>query len=253
MDTSIYSHFSDATGGDAGLYSGVLSGHYGHKNRTVSDLSTSQTEGINMSDTVKNFHDAKVSFIAGTNAYADTASAMVTEYMTDAKKMAGLLVTVMNADYPVNECKDNPVLKTALNSCQRAVKRAGEGLPDSVGGVIRFAFSTATDAGEKVRTVSAEYLTQGQVDTIAARIKEDTATEAKREEEDKTVKEKQDRVALQALTDLDVFLRWKRDFDDTYPDHDIRKVMAAGMAKMTPAAPVKATPAKTATPAKKVA
>ena len=183
-----------------------------------------------MSKIVDTFHTAKESFIAGTNAYADAASELMQECGTDAGMAASELVKVMNADYPVESCRDNPVLKTALNRCQRAIKRAGEGLADGIGGRMVFKFSTATDNGEKVRTVSAEYLTQSQLDTIAERAAQDEAIKAERDAEDKAAAAENERIQKMQLTALDVFLRIKSDIASTYPDHDIREILAAGLA-----------------------
>jgi len=183
-----------------------------------------------MSNLVKQFHDAKLAYMAGSNKYAESAAALVQEHLTNAAAIGKVLVAVMNADYPVKDCKDNEPLKTALNSCQRAIKRAGECLPDSIGGKLVFKFSTATDNKEKVRTVAVEYLTPSQLEVIDKREKEDAAIEAQRAQEDAALQEERVRQEKLQLTDLDVFLRVYKDVQAEYPDHNIRQILAAGMA-----------------------
>lgn len=229
MTITLYScQPSAASSGGRAVYGGGHTANIG-KTRTLSELFQT-IEGNNMTTLITQFAEAKAAYILGGNQYADAAANMVAEHGTNAAAYAKTLVTVLNADYPVADCKDNPDLKTALNSCQKAVKRAGEALPDGIGGKLVFRFSTATDAGEKIRTVSAEYLTPSQLAIMEEREKADAAIAASRAEEDMELQSERVRMELLQLTALDVFLRVNKDIAETYPDHDIREILAAGMA-----------------------
>lgn len=183
-----------------------------------------------MSNYVENLHTAKENFLKGMGSYATVAQAVCNEFQSDTKSIESILVKALNNDYPIIETRDNAALKTALNSCQKAFKKAGESLADGKNGKLVFTFTTTGGKDSKTRSVTVKHLTADQVQVEAERQKQDEAIKAERAEQDAKLEEDKQRMMLQQLSDLDVFLRIKQDIANTYPDHDIKKVLAAGLA-----------------------
>ena len=173
-------------------------------------------------------HDAKSAFIAG--SYRSVASEIMNHYRTDADGIADELLAVVNTDYNLQDCKDNPELKKAFESLVRAFRDTGDGLPDGIGGKLVYKFSTTGGKDNKSRTVVVSYVTPEEMKIADEREAQDKAIKAERETQDKAIAEEKARIEMQSLTSLDVFLRIFGDAENTYPDHDMVKVVSAGLA-----------------------
>ena len=176
-------------------------------------------------------HAAKTDFLAG--GYEGITTEIVNFYGTDTVGIEKEILAVADIDYNIVAAKDNPPAKQAWNSFTKALRKAGECLPDNAGGKLVFKFSSCTNDGVKCRTVAISYMTQKQVDIAVQREADDAATAAQREADDAEIIAEIQQAELLKLTPLDIFLKLKKEVENAYSNHDVKDILSAGMAWYT--------------------
>jgi hypothetical protein len=185
------------------------------------------TNKVKIMKFTQKLHAVKTSFDAA--GYIGVCTEMVNYYMTDTKGIEAEVLAVADIDYNIVAAKDNQPLKNAWKAFTDALRAAGECLPDGDNGKLVFKFSSITNDKVKCRTCNIQYLTEKQVTVADQRAKDDAATTAERVAEDKKDAADIALVKLQSMTPLDIFLKVQKDIRGTYPDHDVKDVLSAGM------------------------
>ena len=206
-------------------------GGHGHtaKNRTPSDLYSVTKKVIIMTNYIAQLHNAKTDVVNSAGAYQAVIGPMLLDLQTDVDAIGAIVLESLNKDYPVLATKDNPTLKTGLNSFQNACKKCGAVFADGENGEIRFKFSTTGGKDNKSRTVAVTHWTVDQIKVESDRAAADDKLKADREKEDSDLQAEKVAEEKKNMSDFDIFLRLKAGMESQFPAADMVKVMSAGI------------------------
>lgn len=169
--------------------------------------------------------DRKTMLTAG---YRQTVRNMFDDYGNDIDGISKLMFAVINEDYDPQDCKDSKELQKAYRTLCKTCQEIGSETTyyDVFGGVVVFVFGKPSDG---VRALTVSVKSQKEVDLLADRKEEDKKRNADRKEENDKLAEETRLETLDNMSDLEVFMQVADHIRKSYPNREVRWVLAAGL------------------------